>query len=623
MARFCVVREARDNYKERVMPYGYAYSQWQYQSVHDCHVYSNIEEAKRYAKNLSQTYLQDTFTVKVWVDGTWYTREANRFDAGEYILPAWKDEPWWQGSKYLRLHFAHIAEKEPENIAFTESPEKGMDNIKKSIKPGKYLERYFSDVLTKSQIQQWAEKHKGIVVTKKPSRIKWARTPEEMAAVYQMSAGFSSCMQHSKDRLSRNIPVHPASAYGAGDFELAYITHETDDQRLVARALVLRSESMKELANKNKNWLRQTSSDGIRVGRVYGDEYLMQRELRKEGIETTATNSYFDCMAGAKMLMIPWKSGSAGTFVMPYIDSAASIKVDGDYFITMEDGARGSETTSRNTDGTLGRCFKSDKSGKIIFNGYSYNVVVSLNEDGTLIEQIWADSELSGVFSCYRTNKYYVNGNFKKIEIYSPDHMSRYDYVIADIPANQLGKDYFLCSKTNKHFFKQHVVEMADGTYWNITSFREQGFMSSYNKKRYPNTDKAIIGGYFFTTAQAKRLFYWDRDTQKWTTRKKVTAKDDLFRDLIGGDASIADEIINNNRGKPIKNFEYVTVRGYEYENKKYTYNEAVDLNRNHRARCGQPLNFKVENYTDMYVIIPDGHTYNSYNSRNPLWPTR
>lgn len=621
MPRFCLIEKGTD----LLLPSRQKYD-WRTNNRFDNWVYDSYESAEYEAKyQLDRTGWKypNGIEVKPFADRTWYERELRRLEEDEYTLPAWENEIWWQDSEHRLMHFAHISVNEPDKIAFTASPEKGMDNLKKVMKPGRYLETYFGEILTKDEIQKWSEKHKGIVVTTKPSKIKWARTPEEIAAVYQMSAGFSSCMQHHASRLNRNIPAHPASAYGAGDFELAYIVSDKDDTRLVARTLVLRSASMQDFARDN-SWTMKASSGFIRVGRVYGDEYMMQRELRKEGIETTATNSYYDDMSGAKMLMIPWKQSNNGysTYVMPYIDSAPGFRVDGDYFVL---DTNNYIAHARNTDGTLGRCFKSDKSGQLMFNHDFYTVAVGRNDNGELITQVWADSELENdVFYCRRTKTYYTTSTFKSIALYTNPTDRAFDYFLDDPNVAQDGKDYFTCAVTGKHFLNSYVTLMADGAYWNNYHFRDNGFVSGYDKKAYPNSEQAIVGGVKFTLKQVKRLFYWDRTNQKWTVNRKETARDDLFHDLIGGDSNLdqADDMVNKGFARAIRT---IMQRGIEYKNKVYLGSEIIELDTEHRRKTGYHLTYKYVGddyrYNSYYVIVPDGYRDYSYDRNHPDFP--
>ena len=71
----------------------------------------------------------------------WFEREKARFDAGEY-----QPVPWPENLTQYPGHFLHLSETTPGNVAFTQSSAHGERDRQTTIKPGKYLTKYFPDL---------------------------------------------------------------------------------------------------------------------------------------------------------------------------------------------------------------------------------------------------------------------------------------------------------------------------------------------------------------------------------------------------------------------------------------------------------------------------------------------
>ena len=88
------------------------------------------------------------------VNDSWRIRETHRLYRGEYKpLPAIiANAEWFVNSDADKNHFAHRANSDSAKIAFTESPEKGMDDKQTVIPINRYLARYFGDKLRSEEI---------------------------------------------------------------------------------------------------------------------------------------------------------------------------------------------------------------------------------------------------------------------------------------------------------------------------------------------------------------------------------------------------------------------------------------------------------------------------------------
>lgn len=182
----------------------------------------------------------------------WRHRENTRLSNGEY-LPL----PWMTSGDYDRDHtlkaritsterelalFSHLSLKYPGQIAFTLSEEHGYNDRQTTMRPGKYLQKYFPDMLT------IAERDKFIAnVTTKTTlpKVTIARTAADIRTVYNSipSDGLTSCMQRKTSQtydwqgsLDRgSMPCHPTEVYGNSDLGVAYLGPIGD---IIARCVV-------------------------------------------------------------------------------------------------------------------------------------------------------------------------------------------------------------------------------------------------------------------------------------------------------------------------------------------------------------------------------------------------
>lgn len=149
----------------------------------------------------------------------WHEREWERFSTGEYDIVPWSAE-WWATVPMARHHFPHLVDGK---VAFTSSNSRGRADVKTLMRPGKYLRRFYSSLLSEAQIQEWAE---GVKIL--GTEVKFATTPEEITQVY--TKGPDSCMSGE----FKKMPIHPAAVYGAGDLAIAYMEF---GGKIVARVL--------------------------------------------------------------------------------------------------------------------------------------------------------------------------------------------------------------------------------------------------------------------------------------------------------------------------------------------------------------------------------------------------
>lgn len=436
----------------------------------------------------------DGYHPVVHVDDTWKRREMDRFKSGQYHLPVWYDEKWFQDAKVrvFDKHFPHVAMSDPEVIAFTDSPEKGMQDVQTKIKPGKFLQRFFGDVLTADQITEWSAKH--TEEWSKGPELKFAKTPEEFEQVYMMDAGFTSCMQ--KPITTFQTLINPTRVYGAGDLQLAYIM-DKKGTKLLARALC---------------WPEKK-----KVGRVYGDVARLRAAVKNTlGFETTSDNNRYDTFEGAKLLKIEYEGG----YIVPYIDASGTsinyVEDIGD-FLKITNG-KGKQ--AGNQHGYIGSGKTCKKCGNAI-NGRYYKVHTENSNFG--IAQRWcsACTQHYGKSITHEEGRYYVDprripvisiavyeaGQYKPVAVqYTIAHFVDTKAYVTDM------FDHYLIKKD-----EAISLNLSDFIHKNkIAQFVAEGvvFRSDFDGKYYsPTTEdyRAVkVGSQTWTRAQAMQHAKFD-----------------------------------------------------------------------------------------------------------------
>jgi hypothetical protein len=215
----------------------------------------------------------------------------------------WVGKPWFNENM---LRWAELlprpSETQPGLIAYFQNAEKRARNIRTPIKPGRFLTKFFSDVLTETQIHElaldWSNEYD-------LSKAKITQDADEIEDIYVN--GPSSCMA------GRYSSPHPSRVYAGPDLGVAYLG-KTDDPS--ARAVV---------------WPER---------KIYATPYGDTSRLRAALEEMGYTRGSF---SGARLQRIEYYD----KLVMPYLDIADSADDMGDYIVI----GRGGELETSNTNG--------------------------------------------------------------------------------------------------------------------------------------------------------------------------------------------------------------------------------------------------------------------------------
>jgi hypothetical protein len=227
-------------------------------------------------------------------NGAWKQRELDRYNDGAYQQVPWHLEAWWREATCNNLHYCHVSTKEPGKIAYTENVEKGIADIQTQMSPGRYLTKYFADVLTSATITEYA---RAFAAEYDPSEVKFAKTETAIEWVYVN--GPPSCMSSTAKHYRSHC--HPVRAYAAGDLAIAYI--ENGNGRVASRAVCWPDKKL--------------------YTRIYGDARRLEKGLDILGYS-------FGSLVGAKMKRIVSEDDS-GVFVVPYVDHVGRASDNGAY----------------------------------------------------------------------------------------------------------------------------------------------------------------------------------------------------------------------------------------------------------------------------------------------------
>ena len=260
--------------------------------------------------------------------------------------PVFHDEPWFVDSKYYWLHCCHVSTDDPMMLAYTQSGDKAVRDIQTRVRPGRYLQQFFSDVLSEKDIRYWAERQQSMADNSDLHFVP-NTDPDGWEWVYEHASGFTSCMQYnhpSSRYLAHGLhgDNHPVRVYchPKNDLALAYLgdKQHSDSGRVYARAIV----------NQNtKTWVR-----------LYGDSRI-QHALTAKGY------GYGGSLEGQRLRCVDNPVGSG--YLMPYLDGGTtnvSQRYDSalgdDYFLVDEDGEYDAQNSSGIMDGepetTCPRC---------------------------------------------------------------------------------------------------------------------------------------------------------------------------------------------------------------------------------------------------------------------------
>ncbi|KQS84286.1 hypothetical protein [Rhizobium sp. Leaf383] len=228
-------------------------------------------------------------------------------------LNPWMHHTWFKDN-FLRWAemLPRPSDTIPGRISYYQTPEKRARDIRTPIKPGRWLTKYFSDILTEVQIHELALEWSNACNLQ---AFKLTQDADEIERIYRH--GPNSCMTFTNGGYRGSC--HPARVYAGPDLGVAYLGETT---KATARAVVWPAKKL--------------------FGRIYGDESRLQAALIAGGYQHASTDD-FD---GARLQRI---RHGYGDYVLPYLDVTCGADDDGQY-IVLGSGHLNCESTSGTTD---------------------------------------------------------------------------------------------------------------------------------------------------------------------------------------------------------------------------------------------------------------------------------
>lgn len=266
------------------------------------------------------------------------------FSSHEWRVPEWFSRYDTLPSRHP-MHFLHTSTVDPTQVAYYRTVEHFMAGRETRTKPGRYLQQYFADVLTGTQIKALAEEHAG---SSKPAELAYLRNDDEKwrgnasalgdmwVRLYDEVLVDYSCMRGSDSVRVYGLP--------GNHMGLAYL--ETPSGVKHARAIVTFSpdgspkEYVRAYPFTGEEVPHQICEADMRVkleqaGFVYNHQAL-------HGLKVRAIHDYDDY------------------WVMPYLDGSMSIRDDSDpecgYFVLSRHGSVDCQDTGGTIELGSGTC---------------------------------------------------------------------------------------------------------------------------------------------------------------------------------------------------------------------------------------------------------------------------
>jgi len=302
----------------------------------------------------------------------WEKIAQAKMDSGEWSPVPWVNEDWYTVREAENQHFTHISSRDPSHVAYIVDYDEDADKMKIiSGKPGRYLSKFFADVLMESQIRRYATK---MAIKAGHIEVKFASEPDDIQKVYE--EGPRSCM--SRGARGYKARIHPCRIYGAGDLSVAYMENKSGG--IISRTVCWPKEQV--------------------FSSIYGDGGEYDGVLREHLKTELGWEQDSEGLDGARCLKIPHEQG----YVAPYLDGMLGFDIGTEHLIIRNNDYAQHRAGSEN--GVIGNLCCScgeEMEDECEFNGDSYcgncwsEVAFNCNEcgdvgdrdDGHYIEDGW------------------------------------------------------------------------------------------------------------------------------------------------------------------------------------------------------------------------------------------
>lgn len=425
------------------------------------HLFDDEERAQRYCDNYSidpiPAYFSEPrpnpneFRVRQTTEEDWRLVCDWRFRAHEWEMLQWAGVVSWFPRSHIALskHFAHVAKSDPSKIAFVEDDAKGRADRITVMKPGRFLTKFFSDVLTPEEIGDLANR---FIARSKPGTLHFAKTADEIERVYL--EGPSSCMAH--DASDYQSSEHPVRVYAAGDLQVAYIVRGD----ITARAVVWPEKKI--------------------YGRIYGDADRLRPALEKEGY----TEGY---LTGARLLRIE----DDGYLICPYLDGDCTVRDEGDYLVI------GGDIDADSTSGLI-------EDYRISCECCGDRINPHRDDYSYVQVDRWGNQE---VYCSHCEENRTVYCEHEEITVPEDDAVDLADGTF--VSKWYFNDNGAMCEGNGENYLDVDMIELADGTLWSKDYFEDHGAMCGVTGEPQPIAEMICddeLGWVHKDTEEGKRL---------------------------------------------------------------------------------------------------------------------
>ena len=292
-------------------------------------VFQNPGDAKGYIQARGGDRSDRNFRV---ARAPWRIREEHALGR---TMPVWWSQPWWNTPEALKVrgdHYVHQSVSDRTLLAYTQDNRKGSLDIQTPIKPGRYLARFFGDILSPMEIAKMAAwQTTGTYETDYNNPevypLAFAYEPEAIVEVYK--DGPASCMSHDECDY-RAGGEHPTMIYGAGDLAIAYLRHH-ETGKIVARALTWPAKKFCGRIYPTPHCWEQDGFESMEASEAC--QQALEARLRDDGYGFISTDSRG--FNGARLIR---HELDVDHVVMPYLDNSYGFNDEGDHLVMHRNG---------------------------------------------------------------------------------------------------------------------------------------------------------------------------------------------------------------------------------------------------------------------------------------------
>lgn len=366
----------------------------------------------------------------------------------------WHKKSWFR--KQIGRWAEHIpapSKQHPGMVAYYQTPQKRLAGIRTPIKPGKYLKKYFGDVLSEEEIQtygiEWQQAFS-------PAELKVTQDADEIEQVYEN--GPRSCMAGSADGFAGDC--HPARVYAGPDLGIAYCG---DTDEATARCLV---------------WPQKK----VYYPKWYGDYHRLEMALEAAGWKAGNEEDF----RGARIQRI--YNEDDDFYTVPYVDTHSYATDDGTYLILGRGDVYLRHTNGTSDDNPRSGCRCADCERRMREGDSIY--VDSTDE--YVCESCYSEN----YFTCEILDRVYPDSDM----VAAPD-----GHRISERATERYaGSRVFFCDGTNMWYplADYDYVILADGTSYEQSYADENAFQCEFSEEWYDNEERGELDD--------GRVFAWE-----------------------------------------------------------------------------------------------------------------